>query len=277
MWGLIPLYFRQLHAVPPFEFVGWRMLFTIPVCLIIVALRKQTSETLRAMGNPRALGLMLLSALLIGGNWLIYVWAVQSGHVLATSLGYYINPLMNVVVGTLFLRERLSPRQWVAVAIATLGVALLAWGAREMLGIAMALALTFASYGLVRRLAPVGSLQGLTIETMLLALPATGIVVWQTSLHGGSSFGKDTAVDLLMPLSGVVSAVPLLLFAEAARRLDFSTLGFIQFLSPTLVFFLGLFVFHEPLNTTQLTCFVLIWIAAGVFVWDLVSRRRAVS
>jgi chloramphenicol-sensitive protein RarD len=274
MWGLIPLYFRPLQAVPPFEFVGWRMLFTIPVCLVIVALRKQIGETLRALGNPHALGLMLLSAMLIGANWLIYVWAVQNGHVLATSLGYYINPLVNVLVGTLFLRERLTRRQWIAVAIAAVGVALLAWGAREMLGIAMALALTFASYGLVRRVAPLCSLQGLTIETMLLALPATGIVVWQGSLHGGSSFGKDAVIDLLIPLSGVVSAVPLLLFAEAARRLDFSTLGFIQFLAPTLVFFLGLFVFHEPLNTTQLACFVLIWIAAGVFIWDLVSRRR---
>jgi chloramphenicol-sensitive protein RarD len=274
MWGLIPLYFRPLQAVPPFEFVGWRMLFTIPVCLVIVALRKQIGETLRALGNPHALGLMLLSAMLIGGNWLIYVWAVQNGHVLATSLGYYINPLVNVLVGTLFLHERLTRRQWIAVAIATVGVALLAWGAREMLGIAMALALTFASYGLVRRVAPVGSLQGLTIETMLLALPAAGVVVWQSSLHGGSSFGKDVVIDLLILLSGVVSAVPLLLFAEAARRLDFSTLGFIQFLAPTLVFFLGLFVFHEPLNTTQLACFVLIWIAAGVFIWDLVSRRR---
>jgi chloramphenicol-sensitive protein RarD len=274
MWGLIPLYFRPLQAVPPFEFVGWRMLFTIPVCLVIVALRKQIGETLRALGNPHALGLMLLSAMLIGGNWLIYVWAVQNGHVLATSLGYYINPLVNVLVGTLFLHERLTRRQWIAVAIAAVGVALLAWGAREMLGIAMALALTFASYGLVRRVAPVGSLQGLTIETMLLALPATGVVVWQSSLHGGSSFGKDAGIDVLILLSGVVSAVPLLLFAEAARRLDFSTLGFIQFLAPTLVFFLGRFVFHEPLNTTQLACFVLIWIAAGVFIWDLVSRRR---
>jgi chloramphenicol-sensitive protein RarD len=274
MWGLIPLYFRPLQAVPPFEFVGWRMLFTIPVCLAIVALRRQIGETLRALGNPHALGLMLLSAMLIGANWLIYVWAVQNGHVLATSLGYYINPLMNVVVGTLFLRERLTRRQWVAVAIAAAGVALLAWRAREMLGIAIALALTFASYGLVRRLAPVGSLPGLTIETMLLALPAAGILMWQTSLHGGASFGKTAAIDLLLPLSGVVTAVPLLLFAEAARRLDFSTLGFVQFLSPTLVFFLGLFVFHEPLNTTQLACFVLIWIAAGVFIWDLVSRRK---
>jgi chloramphenicol-sensitive protein RarD len=273
IWGLLPLYLRLVHDVPPFEFVGWRLVFTLPVCLIIVSARRQGAAVLAAMGNPRALGLLLASSLLIGGNWLIYITAIQTGQVFATSLGYYINPLMNVLAGTLFLGERLTARQWTAVAVAGAGVSLLAWDAREMLGIALALAVTFAAYGLVRRFAPVASLPGLTIETAVLLLPAIGIIYWQAATHGGTSFGHAVRTDLLLPLSGVLTAVPLLMFAVAAQRMDYSTLGFVQFLSPTIVFFLGLFVFHEPLRQVQLLCFVLIWSAAALFVWDLWARR----
>ena len=275
IWGMLPVYLRFVHSVPAFEFVGWRLIFTLPVCLLIVALRRQGREVLTALGNPRTLGLLLTSALLIGGNWLLYVTAIQTGHVFASSLGYYINPLVNVLAGTLFLGERLNRRQWVAVGIAAAGVSLLAWDARDMLGIALALAISFSGYGLVRRLTPVGSLPGLTIETMLLLLPAIGIVVWQAQSHGGFPFGRDLQIDLLLPLAGVITAVPLLLFATATKRMDYSTLGFIQYLAPTIVFLLGLFMFHEPLRQVQLACFVLIWAAAALFVWDLLSRRRA--
>ena len=274
IWGLLPVYLRLVHSVPAFEFVGWRLIFTLPVCLLIVALRRQGREVMAALGSPRTLGLLLTSALLIGGNWLLYVTAIQTGHVFASSLGYYINPLMNVLAGTIFLGERLNRRQWIAVAIAAAGVSLLAWDAREMLGIALALAVTFSGYGLVRRLAPVASLPGLTIETILLLVPAIGIVIWQGQVHGGSSFGRGAETDLLLPLAGVITAVPLLLFATATKRMDYSTLGFIQYLAPTIVFLLGLFVFHEPLRQLQLACFVLIWTAAAIFVWDLLSRRR---
>jgi chloramphenicol-sensitive protein RarD len=136
VWGMLPLYLRLVQHVPAFEFVGWRLVFTLPVCLVIVVLRRQVQQVIAALGDPRVLGLLLASSLLIGGNWLLYVSAIQSGHVFATSLGYYINPLMNVLAGTLFLGERLNRRQWSAVAIAGIGVSLLAWDAREMLGIA---------------------------------------------------------------------------------------------------------------------------------------------
>ena len=274
IWGLLPLYLRLIHSVPPLEFVGWRLIFTLPLCLLIVALRRQGREVLAALGNPRTLGMLSVSALLIGANWLLYITAIQGGHVFATSLGYYINPLMNILAGTIFLGERLNRRQWAAVAIAAAGVSLLAWDARETLGIALALAITFCGYGLARRFIPVGSLPGLTIETIVLLVPAIAIVAWQTG-HHGTSFGTDLRTDLLLPLSGVLTAVPLLLFATATRRMNYSTLGFIQYLSPTLVFLLGLFVFREPLRTVQLICFLLIWTAAAVFVWDLLSRRRA--
>jgi chloramphenicol-sensitive protein RarD len=273
IWGLLPLYLMLVHVVPPFEFVGWRVIFTLPVCIVIVALRRQGPQLRAALGDRKLLGLLMASALLIGGNWLVYIAAIQSGHVFAASLGYYINPLANVLAGTLFLGERLSRRQWAAVALAAAGVAVLAWGARETLGISLALAISFAAYGLIRKFTPVGALPGLTIESALLLLPAIGIVAWYAGEPGGTSFGKDTGTDLLIACAGIITAVPLLLFAVATRRMDYSTLGFVQYLTPTIVFFLGLFVFHEPLRQVQLVCFIAIWAAIAVFSWDLWMRR----
>jgi chloramphenicol-sensitive protein RarD len=275
IWGLLPLYIRLVHAVPPFEFVAWRILLTVPVCVAIVALRRQWPDIVTALRRAPVVMALLASALLIGTNWVVYIYAVQGGHVLAASLGYYINPLVNVLLGTVFLRERLGGRQWLAVAIAAVGVTLLAWGAREMLSISLALAGSFSLYGLVRKLAPVGSLPGLTIETALLAVPAAVYLALLASGGTALHFGEDTGLSLLVAGSGVATAVPLLMFALAARRMDYSALGFVQFLAPTIQFAIGLLVFHEPLRPLQLACFVLIWAAVAVFAWDIVARRRA--
>jgi chloramphenicol-sensitive protein RarD len=274
-WGLLPLYLRLVHDVPPFEFVGWRIVFTLPLCLLFIALRGQIADLLAALANRRTMVLLLASSLLIGLNWLVYIAAIQAGHVFATSLGYYINPLINVLFGTLFLREKLSRLQWAAVILAAIGVSLLAWNARDMLWISLTLAVSFSAYGLVRKLVPVGSLPGLTIESAVLVLPAIGLIVWQTSGGVQAAVGHDLKQSLLVALSGVLTAVPLLLFAVAARRMDYSALGFVQFMSPTIVFLLGLFVFGEALRPIQLACFVLIWSAIALFVWDLLARRRA--
>lgn len=273
IWGLLPLYLRLVHHVPPFEFVGWRVVFTLPVCLVLVAIMGQWQALKAALAWP-VLRLLMLSAVLVGINWMIYILAVQTGHVLATSIGYYMNPLANVLAGTLFLGERLSRRQWLAVALAALGVSVLAWGALDTLWISLTLAFSFCSYGLVRKLATVESLAGLSVESMVLMPIALAIVWWYAASPAGSSVGADMTSNLLIAFSGVVTAVPLLLFAYAARRMDYSTLGMVQFLAPTLVFFQGLFLFKEPLNTSQLTCFVLIWSAIAVFMWDLWLQRR---
>lgn len=273
IWGLLPLYLRLVHQVPAVEFVGWRVVFTLPVCLLLVIALGQWQALRAALAWP-VLRLLMLSAILIGINWMIYILAVQTGHVLATSIGYYMNPLANVLAGTLFLGERLSRRQWLAVALAALGVSVLAWGALDTLWISVSLALSFCAYGLVRKLAPVESLAGLSVETLVLLPIALGIVGWYAASPAGSSMGVDTASSLLIAGSGVVTAVPLLLFAYAARRMDYSTLGMVQFLAPTIVFFLGLFVFKEPLNQSQLICFMLIWSAIAVFMWDLWLQRR---
>lgn len=275
IWGLLPLYLQFLRHVPPFEFVGWRIVFTLPVCLIGITIARQWSAVRAAISSGRTLLIMLASALLIGINWLVYVYAVQTGHVLAASLGYYINPLFNVLLGTVFLKERLTRPQWLAVALAAIGVTLLLFGALDMLWISLSLALSFGTYGMVRKIAPVESLPGLTIESAILALPALGLIAYHAQLSAGSAFGVSGPTDALIAFSGVVTAVPLVMFAAAARRMDYSTLGFIQFLTPTVVFLEGLFIFNEPLQPVQLGSFVLIWAAIGLFVADLLARRRS--
>lgn len=274
-WGLLPLYLRLIPDVPPFEFVGWRVVFTLPLCLAIIAFRRQLGEVLAALRNRRTLLLLLASSLLVGANWLVYIAAIQAGHVLATSLGYYINPLVNILLGTVFLGERLSTRQWGAVALAAFGVSLLAWNARDMLWISLTLATTFSAYGLVRKLVDVGALPGLTIESLLLQVPAAALIAWQGWSGGTIAVGGEWHQSMLVALSGVLTAMPLWMFAVAARRMNYSALGFVQFLSPTIVFFLGLFVFGEPLRPIQLWCFIAIWSAIALFVWDLLAKRRA--
>ncbi|MBA4082326.1 MAG: EamA family transporter RarD, partial [Erythrobacter sp.] len=275
IWGFLPLYLVLVRSVPAFEFVGWRIIWTLPLCLLIVAFRRQFPELLAALKSPKSLLALLASAVLIGINWFVYIWAIMAGEVYATSIGYYLNPLLNVLLGTLVLGETLSRRQWLAVAIAALAVALLAAGAVTSLWISLTLGTSFAVYGLVRKQVAVGSLPCLTIESAILLPIAAAIAGWYALSPQGSSFGQDGWTSALIIFSGVVTAIPLLLFALAARRMDYSTLGFLQYIAPTIVFFLGLFVFHQPLAPAKLASFVLIWVAVGVFVWDLWAKRKA--
>lgn len=273
IWGLMPVYLLFVRQVPPFELVGWRVVFTLPLCLMLVLALRQGPALRAALAWP-VLRLLIVSALLVGINWMIYIAAVQEGHVLATSIGYYINPLANVLAGTLFLGERLTRRQWLAVGLAAIGVSFLAWGARDTLWISLTLAVSFSAYGMVRKVAPVESLAGLTVESLVLQLPAFALVAWYAQSPTGSAMGHDLPSSLLIAFSGVMTTVPLLMFAMAARRMDYSAMGMVQFLSPTIVFFLGLFMFNEPLKPAQLGCFVLIWSAIAVFIWDLWAQRR---
>lgn len=273
IWGLLPLYLRQVHDVPPFEFVGWRTLFTLPACALAIVVLRQGAALRAALDDRRKVMALTASALLIGANWTTYVVMIQQGHIFAASLGYYINPLMNVVLGTFLLNEKLNRAQWVAVALAAVGVVILASGAAETLGWSLALAATFSGYGLVRKKAPVAALPGLSIEAGILALPGVAMIALG---HGplGITLGQGRPVhDTLVAMSGVITAVPLVLFAMAAQRMNYSILGFVQFLAPTLVFFQGLLLFHEPLQSAQLASFVLIWAALAVFSWDMWRRR----
>ena len=273
IWGFLPLYLILVRSVPAFEFVGWRIIWTLPLCLLIVLARRQGPDLRAALANRRTLALLALSATLIAVNWVVYVWAIQNGQVYAASLGYYINPLVNVLLGTVLLGEKLSRPQWAAVGLAGIGVSLLAAGALTTLWISLTLALSFGSYGLIRKQLDVGSVPGLTIESALLLLPSLA-VAWYYAQTQGSSFAVSTELSLAIMAGGVVTAFPLLLFAIAARKLPYSMLGFIQFLAPSIVFVLGLTVFGEELKHVQAACFACIWAAAAIFVWDLVARTR---
>lgn len=274
VWGLLPLYLWLVSHIPAFEFVGWRVISSLPLCLLILAWRGQLGEIRAALAQPRVRWMLLTSSVLIGTNWLVYVAAIQSGEVYAASVGYYVTPLLSVLAGTLFLGEKLSRRQWLAVGISTLGVLLLAWEALASLGITIALALSWTAYGFVRKLAPVGALTGLTIEVIVLFLPALAIAGWYAQGPAGSAILGGWRDAGLIALSGVATAVPLVLFALAAQRLAYSTMGMIQFLSPSMVFLVGLFFFGKPLGMAQLASFALIWFAIGLFIVDLLARSR---
>jgi len=275
IWGLMPLYLVLVHSVPPVEFVAWRVLFTLPICLLFLARTRQWSEVRQAFADRRAVLALLASSAMIGINWVLYVVAIQTDHVYAASLGYYILPLVMMLMGLVVLKERLTRFQWGAVALAAVGVAALAAGALSTLLFSLTMAITFGLYGLVRKMVHVGPLAGMTVETLVLYLPALGIVGWFAFQPGGSAIAQSWSLAGAIALGGPMTAFPLLMFATAARKMDYTVIGFLQFLSPTIVFLLGVFWFHEELKPAQLACFVAIWSAMALFVWDLFRSRPA--
>lgn len=274
IWGFVPVYFKLLAHVPPIEVVAQRILWSIPLLLVIMFFRKQLGEFASIFRHKTHLRNLLASAVLIAINWLIYIWAILTDHVLAASLGYYLNPLVNVLLGRMFLGERLRPMQLVAVAVAALGVAILIGDALDTLWVSVSLACSFALYGLIRKVTPVGSVPGLAVETTLLA-PLSLVAVFWFASNGTGGFGDDTETTGLLIMAGVVTAVPLLLFATAARRMSYASLGFVQYLAPSIAFLLGVFVYGEPLSTTKLACFMLIWVSIAIFCVDAVRTYRA--
>lgn len=275
IWGFVPLFFKLVDSVPPVEVLTQRIIWSLPLCFLIMLFRRQIGEYLAALKDWRTLRLLLASALLIAVNWLVYIYAIFTDHVLAASLGYYLNPLVNVMLGMFFLGERLSRLQLVAVVIAGIGVAILLAGALDTLWISLTLAFSFGVYGLLRKIVPVGSLPGLSVETTVLLLPSLALSAWYIGIGDGRGFAANTSISLLLMAGGVVTAVPLLLFATAARRMSYAALGFVQYLAPTIQFLLSLFVFGEPLKPAQLACFVLIWISIAVFSFDMWRKMRA--
>jgi chloramphenicol-sensitive protein RarD len=277
IWGFMPVFFKQLSAVPAVEIIAHRIIWAVPLLIAIMAVRHQLGEYWNALARWSLLRWMLASSALISINWLIYVWAVNNDQILAASFGYYLNPLLNVMAGTIFLRERLNKTQAIAVMIAVLGVVIMGAGAISTLWISLGLAASFCAYGLVRKIAPVGSVPGLAIETSLL-LPLSAAIAFCYALsdpHAG--WGSDPATTWLMAACGAITAIPLLFFATAARRLPYSTLGFIQYIGPTLQFLCAVLLYDEPLTFARMISFGLIWLALGVFSWDAVRRMRTAS
>jgi len=274
VWGSMPLYLMLVQGVPPLEFVAWRLIFTLPLCLAFVAARRGWSELAAVLRNRRAMLTLLGSASMVAVNWWLYVWAIHNGHVYAASLGYYILPLMMMLLGLVVLGEKLSRRQWAAVTLAGLGVGILAVGALTTMWLSVSMAVTFGVYGLLRKTVAAGALAGLTVESMILYPVALAIVGWYWTAPAGPALAQGWVTALAVAWSGPMTAIPLMMFATAARRMPYTVIGFLQFSSPTIVFLLGLFVFGEKLRPAQLACYVLIWAAAALFTWELLRGRR---
>ena len=272
-WGLFPLYFHALGEVPPLQILAHRMLWSLLFLLIVLAVRKQWAW-LAVVRQPRVFASFVASAVLLSVNWLIYIWAVNNNHVIEASLGYFINPLVNISLGYLLLKERLRPAQWAAIAVAALGVAWLTWQAGTVPWIALALAFSFGGYGLLRKTAALGALEGLSFETMVLFPVAAAYVVWLT-VHGQNAFinTDSTTTRLLLAAAGPITAIPLLLFASGARQIPLSVLGLLQYLSPTLQFLLGVWIFHEAFSADRLVGFALIWLALALFAAEGLLRK----
>jgi len=264
-WGLVPLYFKQLSAVGALEVVLHRTVWSLVFLLGVLAVLKRWAWLRVAFRQPRLLATFALSAVLLSTNWLTYVWAVQHNYLLDASLGYFILPLVNVAMGYFILHERPRRGQWVAVSVAASGVLWLAIQAGHPPWIALVLASSFGSYGLLRKLGSLGALEGLTLETLLLAPVAAialGVLTWQ----GTSALAQfDLATVGWLLLGGPITALPLLLFAAGARRITLTTMGILQYISPTLQFCLGVWLFHEPFESARLVGFVLIWVALVVY------------
>ncbi|ALP40327.1 EamA family transporter RarD [Aeromonas schubertii] len=274
LWGLAPIYFKLISQVPAGEILTHRVIWSFVLLLALVLLKRQWHRVQAVLKQPRQLALLALTSTLVGGNWLLFIWAINNGHMLDASLGYYINPLFNVVLGLFFLGERLRRLQWGAVALATLGVLvqLVAFGSLPW--IALVLASTFALYGLIRKKLALDALTGLLLETLIM-LPAAAVYLWGIADSPTSHLGANPAsLNLLLVAAGLVTTVPLLCFTAAATRLKLSTLGFFQYIGPSLMFILAVTQYGEPLLMDKTITFACIWSALVLFSLDGLRRSR---
>ena len=274
IWGISPIYWKALRAVPAFEIIlhriVWSFFFLVPVILVM----RRWKDFVDALKNYRILLILLFTALIISGNWLLYIWAVNHDHLLQASLGYYISPLVNVVLGMIFLKERLRPTQILAVLLAAAGVLYLTIYYGEFPWIALTLAVSFGLYGLIRKTAPVGSLAGLTVETLLVSIPALVYLFYLDSQGAGTIFRVSLKLDLLLMGCALATAIPLLFFTLGARRLYLSTVGLLQYIAPTCMFLMAVLLFHEPFVKAQVVTFIFIWTALAIYSTDSIRYYK---
>lgn len=276
MWGAFPIYFKVATGVSALEMLAHRIVWAVPFGLLIVLARRQWTEVRRVVSERRTFGLLLVSATVIAINWLVYIFAIQNDQIFQASLGYYINPLLLVLAGFLFLGERLRRGQTLAVGLAFFGVAVLVVQGGQFPLISLVLALSFTVYGLVRKQVVVGAMPGLFIETIVLLPPALIYLLFLANTNA-LAFGADQPrLSFLLLLAGPLTVLPLLFFAIGARRLQLATIGFLQFIGPTGQFLLGVY-YGEPLTTANIICFSFIWLAVSVFVIDAFVNSRRVA
>jgi chloramphenicol-sensitive protein RarD len=274
IWGSFPLFFKALHGAAPLEIVSHRIFWSVVFLLALLGVRRQLGSIWKTFKDRSTLLTLCGSTLLIATNWLVFIYAVQRGEVLQSSLGYFITPLLSVLLGFLFLRERLTRWQQLSVLLALLGVLNLSLRHGQFPWIALVLAASFGLYGLLRKLAKVEAMVGLTVETLLLAPFALGYILYLGKLQQGSFLAGSLRLDLLLPLSGVVTAIPLLLFVGAARRLQLATVGFLQYITPSLHFLLAVVLYREPFSQGHLVSFLFIWFGLAIYSIDALWKNR---
>jgi chloramphenicol-sensitive protein RarD len=274
MWGVFPLYFHPLYQISAFQIIAHRIVWSCAIVLVWMALRRELSTLRATLANRSLVWRLALSATLVTLNWLVYVWAVTHGHVIETSLGYFINPLVNVLLGVVLLSERLTRAQWMAVALAAAGVTYLTILSGSPPWIALALACSFGTYGLIRKVAKVDALPGLATETLLLMPIALIYLIWCEFAGTGALLHVGAATDALLIGSGPLTAISLFLFAFGTRLIAYSTVGLLQYIAPTLQLICGVFVFHEQFERSRALGFVLIWTALLIFAGDGLRQSR---
>ncbi len=281
IWGLLPIYLKTMQAIAPIEIMLHRILWSLVFILLLLAARRQWTWIGQTLRRPKVLGGFAISALLLSTNWFLYIWAVNNDRIIDASLGYFINPLVNVLLGFLILRERLRPGQWTAVAMAALGVAWLTWQGGHLPWIGLTLALTFGTYGLLRKTASLGPLEGLSLETMLLFPFAFGYLIYLMTQGHNTFAATSGTTQWLLVAAGPITAIPLLLFAAGARRIPLSVLGLLQYIGPSLQLLLGVWLYHEPFSVARLTGFAIIWGALAVYslegLWQAYGPKRSVQ
>lgn len=272
LWGLLPIFWKSLHDVPALEILSHRMVWSLAFVVVLLAVQGHWRWLVPVLKNGRVLLTFTISALLLSLNWFIYIWAVNAGYIVETSLGYFINPLVNVLLGTLFLKERLRAGQLAAIVVAVIGVLYLTLHYGSLPWIALTLAASFGVYGLLRKTAALNSLEGLTLETLLLFPPALAYLIYLEWV-GTAAFGHiSLTTTLLLVCGGVATALPLLLFASGARRVTLTLMGILQYIAPTMQLLIGVFLYHELLERERLIGFSLIWLALAIYSLEGILR-----
>ncbi|MFA0809812.1 EamA family transporter RarD [Microbulbifer epialgicus] len=273
IWGLAPLYFNQLQEIPAAEILSHRSIWSLVLALLSLLILGKLPSLLSTLRDTKKMRMLAMTSALIGSNWLVFIWAVNNGHLLESSLGYYINPLISILLGVLFLGEKLRYLQWLAVALAAVGIAHELWQFGRIPIIALFLASSFAFYGLARKLAPVESLTGLTVETLYMLPIALIYLVWSSS-PTSNLLNNSWELNSLLILAGPITLIPLLLFTIAARRLNLSTVGFLQYIGPSIMLGVATQILGEPFGEGKLTTFMFVWIGLALYSLDALVQRR---
>ena len=277
IWGLLPVYLKWLHTVPAMQVISHRILWSCLLLGGVILLTRQWTAFHATALTPRILRTYAIAAMLIAINWLTYVWAVDAGRIVEVSLGYFINPIISVVMGVIFLGERLRPWQWLPVGMVVIGVLYLTVSYGALPWLALILAFTFGTYGLIKKTAPLGALYGLTLETGILLLPALGWLLYADAVGNGAFLHSRVSMDMLLVAAGPVTAIPLLLFAAATRRIPLTLIGILQYIAPSLQFLLGVLVYREPFSTAQLIGYGIVWTALIIFAIEGLHAHRTQS